>query len=299
MYKPSLYLIRNLTNLHAGSGDTNYGIVDKQIQRDTASNLPVIHASSLKGAIRDHMTQKLKAQSDDKTLSKAAKFTLRVIFGDEASTEKKEDETPSGEKKPDKLDRLPKQGLMTFFEARMLFVPMRSDKRPFYHVTSAATLNDARAWLEALGVEELWPKLPPSRNVVYDDQDATIEDTKCTKAPADDTIDSIKKFFGIDHLAIFGEEEFAALLESLPVIARNKLDNGKSVNLWYEEVLPRQSILVTALSEYTVFDESDKKDFDNAFKKLHTTLKDDLIQVGGNASVGYGLCRFERKGGEQ
>jgi CRISPR-associated protein Cmr4 len=295
MHKTSLYLIRNFTNLHAGSGDTNYGIVDKQIQRDTASRLPVVHASSLKGAIRDHMSQKLLSKNEEKKLSNIDRFKLRAIFGSEEAPSKENEE----DKTPDKFDRLPKQGLVTFFEARMLFVPMRSDKRPFYHVSSAATLNDARNWLEALGVEDLWPEISQPRSVVYDDQKAMVEEVECATASANENIKKIKKFFGIEHLAIFGDEDFSALIESLPVIARNKLDNGKSVNLWYEEVLPRQSILATALSEYALFDEGDRESFEKAFKSLHAVLQADLIQIGGNASIGYGLCRFEHKGGER
>ena len=56
MYKNEAYIIRTKTNLHAGSGDTNFGIVDKQVQRDSISNLPIINSSSLKGAIRDHFS---------------------------------------------------------------------------------------------------------------------------------------------------------------------------------------------------------------------------------------------------
>ena len=48
----AIYTIEAITNLHVGSGDVNYEIVDKEIQRDTATTLPTIHASSLKGAIR-------------------------------------------------------------------------------------------------------------------------------------------------------------------------------------------------------------------------------------------------------
>ncbi|WP_456389980.1 type III-B CRISPR module RAMP protein Cmr4 [Hydrogenimonas sp.] len=299
MYKTSPYLIRNLTNLHAGSGDTNYGIVDKQIQRDTASRLPIAHASSIKGAIRDHMTHRLEKPNEETgkmELSNNAKFKLRAIFGAEESAKKENDQE---NQTPDKLDHLPKQGLVTFFDARMLFVPMRSDKRPFYHVTSAATLNDARDWLETLGIKNLWPEISQSRSVVYDQEKAMVEEVECATATADEKIEKIKAFFGIQHLAIFGDEDFSQLLESLPVIARNKLNNGQSVNLWYEEVLPRQSILLTALSEYALFDKGDREDFEKAFKKLHETLEKDLIQIGANASIGYGLCRFERKGEER
>lgn len=66
--------------------------------------------------------------------------------------------------------------------------------------------------------------------------------------------------------------------EHLPIIARNKLDNGESVNLWYEQVLPSKSILGTLIMT--------KED------SLEIFLDEKLIQIGANATVGYGYCTF-------
>jgi CRISPR-associated protein Cmr4 len=41
------YLIQCITNLHVGSGDATYGIVDKLVQRDAVYSYPTIHSSSL------------------------------------------------------------------------------------------------------------------------------------------------------------------------------------------------------------------------------------------------------------
>ena len=48
-----LYVLRCITNLHAGSGDSNYGIVDKEVQRDPVDTFPIVHSTSLKGAFRE------------------------------------------------------------------------------------------------------------------------------------------------------------------------------------------------------------------------------------------------------
>jgi len=60
------YLIHCITNLHAGSGDSNYGIIDKMVQRDPVTSYPTIHASSLKGGLREHFENNptLKSQVD-------------------------------------------------------------------------------------------------------------------------------------------------------------------------------------------------------------------------------------------
>lgn len=70
---------------------------------------------------------------------------------------------------------------------------------------------------------------------------------------------------------------------SLPVLARNKLNNGKSVNLWYEEVVPHKSLFTFAV----LAENSDKE-----LLELFTShVKGQVVQFGGNASIGYGLCK--------
>lgn len=49
-----LFHITAITNLHVGSGTENIGVVDNLIQRDVITKLPIIHSSSLKGALREH-----------------------------------------------------------------------------------------------------------------------------------------------------------------------------------------------------------------------------------------------------
>lgn len=46
-------------------------------------------------------------------------------------------------------------------------------------------------------------------------------------------------------LYILPEETFKKI--ELPVLARNKLDNGISKNLWYEQVVPHESLFAFAV----------------------------------------------------
>ena len=66
--------------------------------------------------------------------------------------------------------------------------------------------------------------------------------------------------------------------DNLPIIARNCLENGESVNLWYEQVLPSQSVLATVIQTNA------KEDLD--------CLNGKIVQIGANATLGYGYCRF-------
>lgn len=68
--------------------------------------------------------------------------------------------------------------------------------------------------------------------------------------------------------------------DNLPIIARNRLENGLSANLWYEQVLPSETVLLCIID--------DKGD-----DTLANKLKDNLVQIGANATIGYGYCKFE------
>lgn len=83
-----------------------------------------------------------------------------------------------------------------------------------------------------------------------------------------------------EHEEPLSNEDF----EQLPVIARNKLDNGKSENLWYEEVVPAESRFVFFVS----YDEKDEK----IFKEFNTKIQKGVIQIGANGSIGYGFCKI-------
>lgn len=84
----------------------------------------------------------------------------------------------------------------------------------------------------------------------------------------------------IDKKEACDKDKFESLCsdDNLPIIARNCLENGESVNLWYEQVLPSQSVLATIIQ--TVKED----DLD--------MLKDKIVQIGANATIGYGYCKF-------
>lgn len=66
--------------------------------------------------------------------------------------------------------------------------------------------------------------------------------------------------------------------DNLPIIARNCLENGESSNLWYEQVLPSQSVLATIIQT------NNADDLD--------VLNGKIVQIGANATIGYGYCKF-------
>lgn len=208
-----VFRIECLSNLHAGSGDSGgFGVVDKSVQRDPSNNCPVIHASGLKGALREHFIGEAWVQR---------------VFGSDSSH---------------RGDAQIKPGEYKFFQADLLALPQPKDDPPYFsQITSMDYLEQLQQHYVALGAGQL----------------------KLSKL-----------------LSTYNNEpaEFRELADNLPVIARNQLDNGISKNLWYEEVVPRQSVFITCIKAPD--------------RNLIDALNGKVVQVGGNGTVGYGFCKF-------
>ena len=269
--KSVLYIIEAITNLHAGSGKANDGTVDNLVQRDAVTDLPVIHSSSLKGAFREYCKHCLP---DSEVIQ---------IFGNELKRDK----------------RIP--GNYRFFDANLLSIPVRSDRKPFLMATCPMVLKDLLLKDEflKLGIpekdkgmfKELSNLFAGGGNVpiVFDKNlhNAFIEEKKAVYQPLPGKNASIISLLsGQAPLVLVSDKYFKELCDNyhLPVIARNYLNDGKSENLFYEQVLPRMSRLYFVLMcPESIGD-----------RKFSEKLQEQLVQIGANASVGYGYCKITR-----
>ncbi len=261
-YTTHAYLITCLTNLHVGSEGINYGVVDNLVQRDTISEIPVINSSSLKGALREFFKDKW-SETDPR---------LKYIFG------------PDGTRNTGSQAGI---GHYKFFEAKLLSIPVRSNKEAFYSVTTkdiVENINDLYSNLTNCETKLINLICGDKKN--EPEKGELIESDKIVKL--EDWSTRINQEFNADtkigkNVATFDTDTFKKVVKRLPVIARNKLDNGTSKNLWYEEVVPRESRFVFFVSET----EEHFDDFENAFK-------DAVVQIGGNASIGCGYCKITK-----
>lgn len=260
-----LFKIKAVTNLHVGSGGTNYGIIDNTVQRDPTTGYPIIHSSSLKGALREYC-----AQNDFNETA------LDYIFG----SNRKED---PGKTSP---------GNYKFFSAHLLSVPVRSNKLPYFNGTSPQVVNDFISFCDnsRAGLHE---ERKSAMNefahlldgpLVFDGHAPAMLEGKNGKEGALQTskLDIVKSILG-ENPALFQNPEFDELIMGLPVIARNQLENGISQNLWYEEVVPRQTLFYFGVMH-------DGEYFDIFEKKITQRM----VQIGANASVGYGFCEISK-----
>lgn len=267
--KPELYIIQCKSNLHVGSGDSNYGVIDKLVQRDTTDNMPCIYSSSLKGAFREYFEEVIeeKKQKGEKVISDS-------IFG----------------KGENKGSNSISKGSHVFQQAFLLSIPLRSNQKPFFNSLAPFIIEQlfdmAELFNYTFPVElkkelDIVKSLQPKDNtpiVFQDNTDLEIEDFSKPEQK-DIKLPELQKIIG-DNIIILSNDNMKRMTNDyhLPIIARNKLENGKSQNLWYEQVVPRQSVFTA----FVVNGEATDNFKDNVNIKT--------VQIGGDSSVGYGYC---------
>lgn len=272
------------TNLHAGSGDTNYGIVDKEVQRDQIEGTPVIHSSGLKGSLRELLTTELGKESE----------AVKYIFGD-GHKNKEAAGNASGNYTA---------GSYHFYEARLLTLPVRSNAATYFSATSPelikAFLKESKTFTGKTQCSELTAltKLKPAKgqpiffaNPGELSGKVMIEDWEARNGLTSDLAPEEFKPCGEilgNNLALMHQDDFKEACRNLPVIARNNLDNGISQNLWYEEVVPRRSRFYFFIGNSGGVPQGFGFTSNMNKKKLWNK-----IQVGGNATIGYGLCSIK------
>lgn len=291
-YKVAVFTITAKTNLHVGSGSQNYGIIDNLVQRDPLTGFPCIYSSSLKGAIREYFRYYLKKDSTW-TTEKAEKFLLHV-FGFERKDAIENDEAQSN---PESSKIKQQPGKYRFLQADLLSIPVRSDRRLFYRTTCPYLLSNLKD-VTLLFKSKLKPEylgvissvnsdlLSNAKAIQFDAGISVLEE-------ADITAESRTSIPNLPHLndmvgkelAIAQDIDFAELVSDfhLPVIARNNLADGRSTNLWYEQVLPNETRFWFGV--LFPFD-------DPEWETFLSMIQSNLVQIGANASIGYGFCEI-------
>lgn len=152
----------------------------------------------------------------------------------------------------DKKDRsISQKGNSIFFDANILALPRPKSNTLYELVTCEVTLNRFAERLRTFGLDI--------------DKETVIKsiNTACGQQPV-----------------CLSEKDFVDICSDneLPIIARNYLENGESKNLWYEQILPRETIMgALILSES---------------EALEKVIDKKVIQIGANATIGYGYCEF-------
>lgn len=297
VYDSRLYIITAKTNMHVGSGETSLGLVDNRVQRDVLTGLPNINASGLKGALREYFSYHWG--------EKDARITN--IFGSDSSASRGEP--------PENMEH--KAGKFRFFNANLLSIPVRSNLRPYFHAASPEVLGELLDTIETFGYQanpkliaglselsagiQKWvkesgkePGQQPKRIPVWVSEkyskELMLEDFEIDVRSIPQDLESkcapVLELTG-DPLVLMAHQDFKEICSDdyLPLIARNNLENGRSKNLWHEQVVPRESRFYFFLL----------KPGGNGKDKLDLEFKEKIpVQIGGNASIGYGFSVIKK-----
>jgi CRISPR-associated protein Cmr4 len=302
-----MFLLETLTPMHVGSGDITFGVVDNLIQKNPFTNIPVINASSLKGSLREHFEKKVYAAEPETNFTKTE---IEYLFG-KPTDMATEDDTGAFETSSDSSP-----GRMIIFEANLLTLPLRSSQKVYFNATSHRVLKDYSKYHKSFFDENkefklfinvldnfILPKLESKDFVIFTElENLEIEDYEngeyfsTIDSKTDNMLSSfIKDFIKVapGSLAVFNDDIFSAICErKLPVIARNNIgEDGTSKNLFYEEVLPRKSVLYFLLGEEQCGTEGN-----GAYNKFVKYISDekDVYQFGANYSIGYGFSNITK-----
>lgn len=273
------YGLKCITNLFVGNGDNSYGIIDNQVEKDPILETPIIPSSSLKGSLRDFFEN----NSDNN-------IKITEIFGSDAKETKNTN-----------------SGSYSFFTAQLLFRPMRVSDGNFTYclVTTVDLLEKMIQMVSDLkgdlpcDMQEAIKKVKEKINNLKDkygisNKDISVEgydleyckeDVNKDVNKAIDLLLNIFEKFNLKNgvpIVILKPEIFKEI--DLPIVARNQLEDGLSNNLWYEEIVPRESIFYFAIMY---------PDNNDSFKKFDEELRSNIIRFGGGASIGYGYCKIE------
>lgn len=272
-----LYL-HALTPVHSGTGQA-VAVVDLPIAREKATGWPIIPASSLKGVLRDA----LKREGNEQWIT--------LAFGKEVRGEEQ------GE-----------AGILCFTDQRILCLAVRSYFGTFAYATCPLVLERLVRDMHALGVVPPFEAVPPitdemnalvapssaltrNRKLYLEDLDLSAQEDKDTQRMAQSLAEKLFPEHALsfrERFVIVSDEVFNFLCETaIEVVARVRLkDETKTVEpgaLWYEEAVPAESLFSGAV---LIADHYRK-----STAEIWTQFQPSLIQVGGDSTVGRGLCR--------
>jgi len=272
-----MLLMQCITHLHAGSDSAGIGIIDKLVQRDPTTGFPCVHASSMKGAVKQFAS-----------MQDSVKLNLISLFGSDTAQNRGAN---GGE-------RNMQQGGLAFLPARLLAYPAQGEKQPYFLVTCPYILHEWADEMKLLsGTEpELTKHVRQVAKQVKSMYGLEPGDTgRMGGMSFDPCSEESKKAFEavfdalLEGFAVISDEEFINLTDdfNLPVVARNALDDGQSMNLWYEQLVPRRSVFWTSFLPVAIEDE-------DVNCLVDVLVKNGPVQVGANASVGMGFVKFAR-----
>lgn len=264
------------TPLHAGSGQA-IGAVDLPIQRERTIGWPTIQASGLKGSFRD-------------AYEKYGGPEANAIFGSDSSGDQ--------------------SGAISIGDARIFLFPVRSSIAPFLWVTCPAILRRLKRDGRIIGRSYAW-EVPDVADEKYlglngSNTEVILEDFLLSRDGNIDNriIEAVKSLIPSDdfyntailenYSCIVSDKSFSMLVETATEIqARIQLTDQKtSNNLWYQELIPSNTVFYTVVSMSNERKNADDKKRAEALMESLKGILCEYIQIGGDETLGRGWTRL-------
>lgn len=284
--------------VHLGAGQA-VGLIDNPIQRERHTGHPCFAGSGIKGAVRHGF----EALGGDNAL-------INRLFGPDAN---------SGDLHA---------GAISFGDAQLMALPVRSLKGGYVYATCPQALARTQRLLGLMGQPPAWPTLPAvaeghcllvnaalrSNNTLHLEAFEYQADTsealgKIATYLADNALpggaaygffrDKLKTDLVMLHDTDFSYFAENAMLVEPHVRINEKTGTAQEGGLFYTENLPPESVLVAPLlaSETRSGKSDEAMDAQAVMGKIATVLNGRLLQIGGDATTGRGLLVASVVGG--
>lgn len=276
--------------VHLGAGQA-VGVIDNPIQRERHTGHPCFAGSGIKGAVR-HGFEAIGGDAD----------LIDRLFGPDAGSNELH------------------AGAVSFGDAQLVALPIRSLKGGYVYATCPQAISRARRLLGLIGVPSSWPDLPDIEegqcliaNPALLSGDKlhleafeytarvspilpTLSEDLATRAlPADNGYAFFRDKLKTD-LVVLSDTDFAYFAENAMLVephVRIDPDTGtaKEGGLFYTENLPPESLLVAPLlaSQTRTGRKDDYEDAAGVMLKIKNVIDGKLLQIGGDATTGRGL----------
>jgi len=300
--KAEIFYIHTITPMHVGSG-SDLGIVDMPIQRESHTSYPKIEGSSLKGSIREAFEQ-------EKNIDE---LKIHQVFG--------YDETNASEEAKKKFDELKDKyaGALGFSDARILLFPIKSVKGVFAYVTCPNVIKRYENDLVKIIGKNVDFKIPNENTITQnskiklDDEDIVILEEYSFEVSEDNNTNKLAEFLAKkteiseikEKLIVLSDDDFKDFVNMFTeVITRTKIDNKtgtvKDGALFNEEYLPSETVMYSMVfaSSIIPYIGNDIKNEDDVMKFFKNNCPE-VIQIGGNATIGKGICKIIKGGKDE
>lgn len=289
--KKAVVFLYSVSPVHMGAGNA-VGVIDNPIQRERHTNHPSFAGSGIKGAVR-HGFAALGGPKDH----------LDRIFGPESGS-------------PDLH-----AGAVSFGDAQLVVLPVRSLKGGYVYATCPQALARARRLLDLMGVKAANWSIPEVQDgqVVAASNDCLIDrklyleafEYSATGSPSAalksisenlvelglPTAPGTEYFAGKmkNDLVLLSDTDFAYFAEYAMLVephVRIDDDTGSASDggLFYTENLPPEALLIASLcASATRAPKSDRMESEAVMAQMQAVLDGKVLQIGGDATTGRGL----------